>query len=121
MYEYSEKQLLRDIRSTGNDSPLDGSGRTTAVPSSSSSMGTGSFELVSTIGLYNQARVKGGGRRPRDGNLESVSPHMECRGDLKPCFQKTIKGGTRDWREGRTEEARLPYHLSIGPPSLPDH
>lgn len=24
------------------------------------------------------------------------------------------KGGTRDWREEPTEEARLPYHLSIG-------
>lgn len=78
MYEYSGKQLLREIRSIGNDSPLDGSGRTTAaVPSSSSSMGTGSFELVSTTGLYNQARVNGGGRRPRDVNPESVSPHME--------------------------------------------
>lgn len=115
------------MRSTGNeesyllDSPLDESRRPPAPGSSrSSSTRTGSCEQFSAIGLYNQARVNGqeGGQGPEIQNQSE--PTRGLKGRLEAKFPENNQRRDWDWSVGPKEEAKLPYYLNIGPPSLPD-
>ena len=90
------------MRSPGNeesylpDTPVDESRRPTApVSSSSSSTGTGSCELVSAIGLYNQARVNGQeeGQEPEIQNQSESTRGLK--GRLKAKFPENNQ--RRDW------------------------
>lgn len=128
MREYSGKYLLKETRSAGSEnsglpnSTLDEPGRPTATVSSiSPSTRPESCGLDPAVGLYNQGRVNGqeGGQEKKSKN-QSESTHA-LKGNSKPSFHRTIKGQTRDWSLGPEEKAKLPYYLSTGPPSLPDH
>lgn len=127
MRDYSGKYLLKETRSAGNgkgclpNSTLDASGRpTTTMSSTGSSIRPESYELHSATGLYNQRRVNGQDRgQEKKIKNQSESTHA-LEGNSKPSFHRTIKGQTRDGSLGPEEKAKLPYYLSIGPPSLPD-